>query len=168
MDHYSYLNQSFDPTTCPLSSPMDTIGSACQLTCTTGGYPDLSSSCSQIPPVGYGCYTNSMAATNPMTGTMSGMRTNSIVGQPPNGPSTMSISSRMSVAAAAVAANHMAAAAVANTGVRTHHHNEHMQSSMFQTGIGLQSNYHHVFFYNFLCLSKIIINLHTHIYRFPL
>ncbi|OTF83972.1 hypothetical protein BLA29_013340 [Euroglyphus maynei] len=134
MDHYSYLNQSFDPTTCPLSSPMDTISSACQLTCSGGYVPDLSSSCSQISAAGYGRYTNSVSSPiNPMNG----IRSNQIVQQ----------TNRMSVAAAAAAANHMA---TGGGGIRTHHHHQqndhHIQSPMFQTGIGLQSNYHHSIF----------------------
>lgn len=154
MDHYSYLNQSFDPTTCPLSSPMDTIGSVnCQLTC-SGGYPDLSSSCSQLPSVGYGRYTNSvMAPPNPMNG-MSSMRTNTITGQSvANAPTSMSISSRMSVAAAAAAANHHhhhIATGVASGGGHRTHHNDHIQTPMFQTGLGLQSNFHHFVLYLFL------------------
>lgn len=108
--NYSYLNQSFDPA-CSLTSPMDSIPSACQLTCS--GYPDLGSSCSQIAP-GYGRYPNP-----PPNGMQ--MRANPITGQP-NGPSMIP-----------APGNRMA--------VNSRTHADHMQTSMFQTGIGLQSEY---------------------------
>lgn len=125
MDHYSYLNQGFDPT-CTLSSPMDSLQSACQITCS--GYADLAQSqCSQIPP-GYGRYQNT-SGPSPM-GTM---RPNPI--SPTNGSSMITGCMANNVAAAAAAA----AAVASRSHHSDHHHHHSMQSSMFQTGIGLQS-----------------------------
>lgn len=88
---------------------MDSIQSTCQLACS--GYADRSSSCSQIPG-SYGRYPNSVSGSVPGMS----MRGNTL-GQT-NGPSM--ISGRMPANVATGRA-------------------DHMQSSMFQTSIGLQS-----------------------------
>ena len=125
---YSYLNQSFDPT-CSLSGSMETIPS-CQLTCS--GYPDplSGSACTgQLGPPGYSRYGPGGHVGGPgSAGMPSTMRsTNHGIGHAgANGASMIS---------AAAAAGRMNAANVAAARV----HAESMQSSMFQTGIGLQS-----------------------------
>lgn len=87
---------------------MDTLPSACQLTCS--GYADIGSSCSQIGPGGYGRYPNAGPNGMPMRGNP--------IGQP-NGASMLGAANRMNARS----------------------HADHMQTSMFQTGIGLQSKY---------------------------
>lgn len=114
---YSYLNQSFDPG-CPLTNPMD----PCQIACS--GYPDLSSSCSQIGgPPGYPTRYGP-SAPGPV-GHHPSMRSG--VGQTNGGAATASM-----ISAAAAAAGRMSAAAAA----RAEHH---MQTSMFPSNIGLPS-----------------------------
>ena len=136
---YSYLNQSFDPTTCPLGGgPMDP-SAACQLTCTGYGDPLGSAGCT---PTGYGRYGHgnhmsahggSSASAAAAAAMSSAMRSaGSGVVHNPHGPIGHPATNGASMIAAA-AAGRMNAAAAARA------HAESMQNSMFQTGLGLQS-----------------------------
>jgi len=114
---YSYLNQGFD---CPgLSGPMDPISSACQLSCS--GYPGDPTCSGQLGPGGYTRYGPPVGATAVGAAGMSPMARAS--GHATNGSAAVSIAQSM---AGRMSAAHRA-------------HAESMQSSMFQTGIGLQS-----------------------------